>query len=198
MWKKHISLRDWDLGELDGPILTTIRSEVFASIETDNYPVTKDDVTLGIVGAYARGQLTYADVPTLFQGALRFNHQFATNFRVDLPSPGLYRIAAGTAATGLPFARGSFAFLDGDVPFHSSPNLRTSGNRTDTRAIDGTLQTFEQFFAATRWIEHEFQNDHLVVRYLTDSYIQCVLIEQIGGDAIIDNRRRHQISGGIL
>ena len=180
-------------------MLTTIRSKVFASAETDNYPVTKDDVTLGVVGAYARGQLTYANLPTLFQGGLRFNHQFATSFRVDLPVPGLYRIAAGTAATGITFARGSFAFLDGDSHFHSSPNLRTTGNQTDTRAIDGTLQTFEQFFSDTRWIEHEFQNDHLVVRYLTDSYIQCVLIEQLGGDVIAaDSRRRRQQSQGLL
>ena len=197
MWKKHISLRDWDLGELDDPVLTTIRSELFVGAETDNYPVTKEDVTLGVVGAYARGQSTYASLPPLFQGALRFNHQFATSFRVDLPSPGLYRIAAGTGATGLGFARGSFAFLDGDIHFHSSPNLRTTGNQTDTRAIDGTLQTFGQFFADMRWVEHEFQNDHLVVRYITDSYIQCVLIEQLGGD-VIDNRRRHQTSGGAL
>ena len=73
VWKKHISLRDWDLGELDDPVLTTIRSELFVGAETDNYPVTKDDVTLGVVGPYARGQVTYANLPTLFQGALRLS-----------------------------------------------------------------------------------------------------------------------------
>lgn len=197
MWKKHISLRDWDLGELDDPVLTTIRSETFVGAETDNYPVTKGDVTLGVLGSYARGSHTTLELPTLFQGALRFNNQFSNGFRVDLPGPGLYRIAAGTAATGVSFARGSFAFLDGNSQFHATAHLRTSGNRTDTRAIDGALQTFAQFFNDTRWIEHDFQNDHLVVRYLTDSYIQCVLIEQLGGD-VIDNRRRHQTSGGTL
>ena len=199
-WEAHISFRGGSaILDYATTGLITVRSNTFSS-PNDPYSVTRDGFTFGMIGAtYARESNLNTGLATRFQGAHRYNYQsgFCYGFRINLPGPGEYEVAAGLASQFTSVGNGNFYFKDGTTTFRTTSTGATTGNGTNIRDINNVLKTFAQWESDPGWVSRTFVNSYLQLEAVSDARIACLSIRQVGA-VNYTRRRRSTMGAGIL